>query len=91
MPLKDYHHALMDGLWFVGEQLIPPCPAGMHGRRIYIPGQHSQSYDYGYLNTIRLEQLLIEYYHQDFFFFFKQMGNKLGKLLKIDEVTNTAI
>lgn len=26
-----------------------------------------------------------------FFFFFKQMGNKLGKLLKIDEVTNTAI
>lgn len=39
MPLKDYHHALMDGLWFVGEQLIPPCPAGMHGRRIYIPAQ----------------------------------------------------
>ena len=37
---------------------------------------------------IRLEQLPIEYYHPEFL---KHVGNKLGKLLKIDAVTSTAM
>ena len=37
---------------------------------------------------IRLEQLPIEYYHPEFL---KHVGNKLGKLLKIDVVTSAAI
>ena len=37
---------------------------------------------------IRLEQLPIEYYHPDFL---KHVGNKLGKLVKVDVVTSTAI
>ena len=37
---------------------------------------------------IRLEQLPIEYYHSEFL---KHVGNKLGKLLKIDAITNAAI
>ncbi|KAK7818447.1 hypothetical protein CFP56_041360 [Quercus suber] len=36
---------------------------------------------------IRLEQLPIEHYHPDFL---KHVGNKLGKLLKIDVVTSAA-
>ena len=37
---------------------------------------------------IRLEQLPIEYYHPEFL---KHVGNKLGKLLKIDTVTSAAM
>lgn len=37
---------------------------------------------------IRLEQLSIEYYHPEFL---KHLGNKLGKLLKVDAVTNVVI
>ena len=36
---------------------------------------------------IRLEHLPIEYYNPDFL---KHVGNKLGKLLKIDAVTSAA-
>lgn len=35
-----------------------------------------------------MEQLLIEYHHKEFL---KHVGNKLGKLLKIDAVTSSAI
>ena len=37
---------------------------------------------------IRLEQLPIEYYHPDFL---KHVGNKLGKLLKVNAVTSVTI
>ena len=36
---------------------------------------------------IRLEQLPIEYYHPEFL---KKVGNKLGKILRIDAITNNA-
>ena len=58
--LKDYHHALMDGPWFVGDQYLHvqaweadfhPCTAKVTTTVVWI----------------RLEQLSIEYYHPDFF------------------------
>ena len=79
--LKDYHHALMDGPWFVGDQYLhvqaweadfPPQVAKVTTTAVWI----------------RLEQLPIEYYHPEFL---KHVGNKLGKLLKIDAITNAAI
>ena len=78
--LTDYQHALMDGPWFVGNQYL-----------------HVQTWEVDFhlhvakiSNTavwIRLEHLPIEYYHPEFL---KHVGNKLGKLLKIDAVTNAA-
>ena len=79
--LKDYHHALRDGPWFVGDQYLHvqaweadfhPCTAKVTTTAVWI----------------QLEQLPIEYYHPDFF---KHVGIKLGKLLKIDAVTSSAI
>lgn len=71
----------LDGPWFVGDQYL-----------------HVQAWEADFhphvakISTtavwIRLEQLPIEYYHQDFL---KHVGNKLGKLLKIDAVTSAAI
>nr|POE89591.1 uncharacterized protein CFP56_02310 [Quercus suber] len=68
----------MDGPWFVGDQYL-----------------HVQAWEADFhlhvakiTNTavwICLEQLPIEYYHPDFL---KHVGNKLGKLLKIDAVTS---
>ena len=79
--IKDYHHALMDGPWFVSDQYL-----------------HVQAWEADFhlqiakITTtavwIRLEQLSIEYYHSEFL---KHVGNKLGKLLKIDAITNAAI
>ena len=79
--LKDYHHALMDGPWFMGEQYL-----------------HMQAWEVDFhpyiakISTtaiwIRLEQLPIEYYHPEFL---KHVGNKLGKLLKVDAITSAAI
>ena len=78
---QDYQHALMDGLWFVGDHYL-----------------HVQAWEADFnpyvakISTtavwIRLEQLPIEYYHPEFL---KHVGNKLGKLLKIDAVTSAAI
>ena len=78
---QDYHHALMDGPWFVGDQYL-----------------HVQAWEANFhphvakISTtavwIRLEQLPIEYYHPEFL---HHVGNKLGKLLKIDAVTSAAI
>ena len=79
--LKDYHHALMDGPWFMGEQYL-----------------HVQAWEVDFhphiakISTmtvwIQLEQLLIEYHHPKFL---KHVGNKLGKLLKVDAITSAAI
>ena len=79
--LKNYHHALMDGPWFVGDQYlhVQAWEADFHSQTAKIS------------NTamwIRLEQLPIEYYHPEFL---KHVGNKLGKLLKVDAITNVAI
>lgn len=58
--LKDYHHALMDGPWFVGDQYLHvqaweadfhSCTAKMTTMAVWI----------------WLEQLPIKYYHLDFF------------------------
>nr|POE76467.1 hypothetical protein CFP56_18920 [Quercus suber] len=75
-----YRHALMDGPWFVGEQYlhVQAWEADFHPHVAKIS------------NTavwIHLEQRPIEYYHPDFL---KHVGNKLGKLLKIDVVTSAA-
>ena len=79
--LKDYRHALMDGPWFVGDQYL------------YV---QAWEVDFHFGTTkvtstavwIRLEQLPTEYYHQEFL---KHVGNKIGKLLRIDVVTNISI
>ena len=78
---QDYQHALMDGPWFVGDHYL-----------------HVQAWEADFhphvakISTtavwIRLEQLPIEYYHPEFL---KHMGNKLGKLLKIDAVTSASM
>ena len=78
---QDYQHALMDGPWFVGDHYL-----------------HMQAWEANFhphmakISTtavwIRLGQLPIEYYHPEFL---KHVGNKLGKLLKIDAVTSTAM
>ena len=79
--LKDYHHALMDGLWFVGEQYL----------HVYTWEADFHSHIAKISTTavwIHLEQLPIEYYHPEFL---KHVGNKLGKLLKVDAITSAAI
>ena len=78
---QDYQHAFMDGPWFVGDHYL-----------------HMQAWEVDFhphvakISTtavwICLEQLPIEYYHPEFL---KHVGNKLGKLLKIDTVTSAAM
>ena len=72
---------LVDGPWFVSEQYlhVQAWEADFHPSTTKVTST---------VVWIRLEQLSIEYYHRDFL---KQVGNKLGKLLKIDAVTNIAI
>ena len=79
--IKDYHHALMDGSWFVGDQYmhVQAWEADFHPQIAKITTTAV---------WIWLEQLPIEYYHPEFL---KHVGNKLGKLLKIDAITNAAI
>ncbi|KAK7818449.1 hypothetical protein CFP56_041362 [Quercus suber] len=70
----------MDGPWFVGNQYL----------HVQAWEADFQSHVAKITNTavwIRLEQLPIEHYHPDFL---KHVGNKLGKLLKIDVVTSAA-
>ena len=79
--VKDYQHALMDGPWFVEDQYL-----------------HVQAWEADFHPHIAkisttavwlcLENLPIEYYHLDFL---KHVGHKLGKLLKVDAITNVAI
>ena len=79
--LTDYQHALMDGPWFVGYQYL--------NVQAWEPNFHPNvSKITSTVVWIRQEQLPIEYYHADFL---KHVGNKLGKLLKIDVVTSAAI
>ena len=66
--LKNYHHALIDGPWFVGDQ--------------YLHVQAWEAYFHPLVAKIttmavwiRLEQLPIEYYQPEFL---KHMGQKLG-------------
>ena len=78
---QDYHHALMDGPWFVGDQYL------------YVQAWEADFHPHvAKISTtavwIHLEQLPIEYYHPEFL---HHIGNKLGKLLKIDAVTSAAI
>ena len=78
---QDYQHALMEGPWFVGDHYL-----------------HVQAWEADFhphvakISTttvwIRLEQLPIEYYHPEFL---KHVGNKLGKLLRIDAVTSATL
>ena len=78
---KDYHHALMDGPWFVGDQYlhVQAWEANFHPHTAKISTTAV---------WIRLEQLPIEYYHTEFL---KHVGHKLGKLLKVDAITSAAI
>ena len=71
----------MDGLWFVGDHYlhVQAWEADFHPHMAKISTTTV---------WIRLEQLPIEYYHLEFL---KHVGNKLGKLLKIDAVTSTAM
>ena len=79
--IKDYHHALMDGPWFVGDQYlhVQAWEADFHPHIAKITKTAV---------WIRLEQLPIGYYHPEFL---KYMGQKLGKLLKVDAITSAAI
>ena len=79
--LKDYQHALMNGPWFVGDQYlhVQAWEADFHPHIAKIT--HTAVW-------IRLEQLPIEYYHSEFL---KHVGQKLGKLLKIDAIISAAI
>ena len=79
--VKDYHHALMDGPWFVGDQYlhVQAWEADFHPHIAKISTT---------VVWIRLEQLPIEYYHTEFL---KHVGHKLGKLLKVDAITSAAI
>ena len=78
---QDYQHALMDGPWFVGDHYlhVQAWEADFHPHVAKIPTTAV---------WIRLEQLPIEYYHPEFL---KHVGNKLGKLLRIDAVTSAAM
>ena len=78
---QDYQHALMDGPWFVGDHYlhVQAWEADFHPHMAKISTTAI---------WIRLEQLPIEYYHPEFL---KHVGNKLGKLLKIDAVTSAAM
>ena len=79
--IKDYHHALKDGPWFVGDQYlhVQAWEADFHPHIAKITKTAV---------WIRLEQLPIEYHHQEFL---KHVGQKLGKLLKVDAITSAAI
>ena len=79
--IKDYHHALMDGPWFVGDQYlhVQAWEADFHPHIAKITKTAV---------WIRLEQLPIGYYHPEFL---KYMGQKLGKLLKVDAIMSAAI
>ena len=79
--IKDYHHALMDGPWFVGDQYlhVQAWEADFHPHIAKITK---------IAVWIRLEQLPIKYYHPEFL---KHVGQKLGKLLKEDAITSAAI
>ena len=79
--IKDYHHALMDGPWFVGDQYlhVQAWEADFHPHIAKITKTTV---------WIRLVQLPIEYYHPEFL---KYVGQKLGKLLKVDAITSAAI
>ena len=79
--LKDYHHALMEGPWFVGDHYlyVQAWEADFHPQTAKISTTTI---------WIRLEQLPIEYYHPEFL---KHVGKKLGRLLKVDAITNAAI
>ena len=79
--IKDYHHALMDGPWFVGDQYLhmQAWEADFHPHIAKITKTTV---------WIRLVQLPIEYYHPEFL---KYVGQKLGKLLKVDAITSAAI
>ena len=79
--LKDYQHALMDGPWFVGDHYlhVQAWEADFHPQTAKISTTAV---------WIRLEQLPIEYYHPEFF---KHVGKKLRKLLKVDVITSAAI
>ena len=79
--IKDYHHALMDGPWFVGDQYLHvqawEVDFHLHIAKI--------------TNTavwFCLEQLPIEYYHLEFL---KHVSHKLEKLLKVDAITSDTI
>ena len=78
---QDHQHALMDGLWFVGDHYlhVQAWEADFHPHMAKISTTAV---------WIHLEQLPIEYYHPEFL---KHVGNKLGKLLKIDAVTSAAM
>ena len=78
--LTNYQHALMDGPWFVGDQYlhVQAWEADFHPHVAKISNMAV---------WIRLENLPIEYYYPDSL---KHVGNKLGKLLKIDAVTSAA-
>ena len=78
---QDYQHALMDGPWFVGDHYL------------YVQAWEADFHPHvAKISTtaiwIRLEQLPIEYYHPKFL---KHVGNKLGKLLRIDAVTSATM
>ena len=79
--LKDYHHALMDRPWFVGDQYlhVQAWEVDFHPQVAKITTTAV---------WIHLEQLHIEYYHPEFL---KHVGQKLGKLLKIYAITSAAI
>ena len=79
--LKDYHHVLMDGLWFVGEQYLHV--------QVWETDFHPHIAKISTTAVwIHLEQLPIEYYHPEFL---KHVDNKLGKLLKVDAITSATI
>ena len=71
----------MDGPWFVGDHYlhVQAWEADFHPHVAKISTMAV---------WIRLEPLPIEYYHPEFL---KHVGNKLGKLLKIDAVTSAAM
>ena len=78
---QDYQHALMDGPWFVGDQYL-------HVQAWKVDCHPHVAKISTMAVWIRLEQLPIEYYHPEFL---QHVGNKLGKLLKIDAMTSAAI
>lgn len=71
----------MNGPWFVGKQYlhVQAWEADFHSHIAKISTTAI---------WICLEQLHIKYYHPEFL---KHVGNKLGKLLKVDAITRAAI